>query len=256
MIREIILSIVVCGTVHAASAQQQLTPDAEIFQPEPKKVSPGNSTSLIPSDAIALFDGTNLNEWVSTKDITKPATWKLGDGILTVDKKAGDIQTKRKFMDYQLHLEWRIPRNITGEGQSRGNSGIILSSSFMYDFRYELQILDSYTNKTYVNGQAGAIYKQYVPLVNACKKPGEWQSYDIVWTAPRFNEDGSLKSAPRVTAFYNGILIQNNVELRSPEFYPKDPAYKKNEPTAIKLQSHGDPSEPISYRNIWVRELN
>jgi hypothetical protein len=218
-------------------------------------VTPGAQAGMPPSDAVILFDGTNLDQWVSTKD-KSPARWKVADGMLTVDKSVGNIETKRNFTNYQIHVEWRIPANITGTNQARGNSGLFLASTGPGDAGYELQILDSYENKTYVNGQAGAVYKQYIPLVNASRKPGEWQIYDVVWTAPTFNADGSLKTPASVTAFHNGVLIQNHVELKGETVYIGKPEYKKFGPGApIKLQAHGDPSEPISFRNIWVREL-
>ena len=221
----------------------------------PKVVTPGPTNGAPPSDAIILFDGSNLDQWVSTKD-KSPARWKVADGVITVDKSTGNIETKRSFTNYQLHLEWRIPENVTGEGQARGNSGLFLASTGPGDAGYELQILDSYENKTYVNGQAGSIYKQSSPLVNACRKPGEWQTYDVVWTAPTFNTDGSVKTPAYVTAFHNGALIQNHVELKGETVYIGKPEYKKYGPAApIKLQAHGDPSPPISFRNIWVREL-
>ena len=227
----------------------------EVWSPEPKIVTPGKTFSDAPSDAIILFNGKNLDEWVTTNDTTKGAGWKVADGIMTVDKTNGNIQTKRKFMDYQLHLEWRIPENITGSDQGRGNSGVFLASTGQGDAGYEMQVLDNYNNKTYVNGQAASIYKQYIPLANACKKPGEWQTYDIIWTAPRFNADGSLKSPARVTAFHNGVLVQNNVELKGVTLYIGSPFYKMHGASPLKLQAHGDKSEPISYRNIWIREL-
>jgi hypothetical protein len=201
-----------------------------------------------------LFDGTNLNEWVSTRD-QSPARWVVADGIMTVNKSSGNIETKRKFTDYQLHIEWRIPEGITGTGQGRGNSGIFLASTGNGDAGYEIQVLDSYENKTYVNGQAGAIYKQFPPLANANRKPGEWQTYDIVWTAPRFNADGSLQSPAYVTALHNGVLVQNHVALKGVTVYIGQPSYTPHGPSSIKLQSHGDPSPPISFRNIWLREL-
>ena len=173
----------------------------------------------------------------------------------TVNKGTGNIQTKRSFTNYQLHLEWKIPSDITGEGQVRGNSGLFLASTGAEDLGYEMQILDSYNNKTYSNGQAGSVYKQYIPLENATKKPGEWQCYDIVWTAPRFNTDGSLKSPAYLTAFHNGVLVQNHVEIKGLTVYIGKPEYKIHGPAPIKLQDHGDKSEPISFRNIWIREL-
>jgi alpha-3'-ketoglucosidase len=227
----------------------------EVWEPVPKVITPGKTIQDPPSDAIILFDGKNLDAWRSVKDTTQPAGWEIANGIITVNKKAGNIETKQRFMDYQLHIEWRIPENITGSDQARGNSGVFLASSGPGDNGYELQVLDNYNNKTYVNGQAGSIYKQAIPLVNACKKPGEWQSYDVIWTAPRFNNDSSLKSPARVTVFHNGVLVQNNFELKGLTLYIGKPYYKKHGASPVKLQAHGDPSEPISYRNIWIREL-
>jgi hypothetical protein len=228
--------------------------DTEVWEPVPKMVTPGPTDSAPPADAIVLFDGTNLDQWVSTRD-KSPAGWTVSNGVLTVNKPAGNIETKRSFKNYQLHIEWRIPENITGTDQGRGNSGVFLASTGIGDAGYELQILDSYNNKTYVNGQAGSIYKQYIPLVNASRKPGDWQAYDVIWTAPTFNADGSLKTPAYVTAFHNGVLIQNHVELKGETLYIGKPEYKQYDAAPIKLQAHGDRSEPISFRNIWVREL-
>jgi Domain of Unknown Function (DUF1080) len=242
----------------AASAQQQppkpKPEDTEVWEPVPLVVAPGATNTAPPSDAIVLFDGKNLDEWVATKDKT-PANWAIADGILTVDKKGGNIETKRSFKNYQIHLEWRVPVGVTGEGQARGNSGLFLASTGTGDSGYELQILDSYNNKTYVNGQAASVYKQSPPLVNAMRKPGEWNTYDVIWTAPTFNGDGSLKTPARVTAFHNGVLVQNNFELIGETLYIGKPFYKAYDRAPIKLQAHGDPSPPISFRNIWVREL-
>jgi len=243
-----------------AMAQEKQKTDAEraaeteVWQPEPKVVTPGKAFADAPSDAIVLFDGKNLDSWESVKD-GSAAQWTVGKGAVTVKKGTGNIQTKQTFTDYQLHIEWRIPENITGSNQARGNSGVFLASTGKGDSGYELQVLDCYNNKTYVNGQTGSIYKQAIPLANACKKPGEWQTYDVIWTAPRFNDDGSLKSAARVTVFQNGVLLQNNFELKGETAWIGQPAYHKHGPCPIKLQDHGDPSEPISYRNIWVRPL-
>ena len=179
----------------------------------------------------------------------------MAGGIFTVDKKAGNIETKRSFTNYQLHLEWRVPANITGTAQARGNSGLFLASLGKGDLGYELQILDSYQNKTYVNGMAGSIYKQLIPLANPARKPGEWQTYDVLWTAPTFQADGALQSPARVTVLFNGVVVQNNVALAGPTVYIGQPSYQKHGPAPIKLQAHGDPSEPLSFRNIWVREL-
>jgi len=246
-------------TKQPPSTQAQQPPkgkpeETEVWEPVPPVVTPGATDSAPPSDAIVLFDGKNLDEWVSVKDKT-PAKWVVADGVLTVDKKAGNIETKRSFKNYQLHLEWRIPVDVTGEGQARGNSGLFLASPGPGDDGYELQILDSYNNKTYVNGQAASVYKQSPPLVNAMRKPGEWQTYDVVWTAPTFNADGTLKTPAYVTAFHNGVLVQDHFQLTGQTLYIGKPFYKKHDSAPIKLQAHGDPSPPISFRNIWVREL-
>jgi hypothetical protein len=238
----------------AAPAQPGDPKLTEVWEPVPKVVTPGATDAAPPSDAIVLFDGSNLDQWVSTKD-KSPAKWAVADGVITVDKKTGHIETKRSFRNYQLHLEWRIPSNITGQDQGRGNSGLFLASTGPGDAGYELQILDSYNNRTYSNGQAASIYKQSIPLVNATRKPGEWQSYDVIWTAPVFNADGSVKSPARVTAFHNGVLVQNNFELKGETLYIGQPVYKKYDTAPIKLQAHNDKSEPISFRNIWIREL-
>jgi Domain of Unknown Function (DUF1080) len=227
--------------------------ETEVWSPEPKVVTPGDNGGA-PSDAIVLFDGKNLDEWVATKDHS-PAAWDVHDGIVTVNKKAGNIETKRRFHNYQLHLEWQEPLNISGQGQARGNSGLFLASTGAGDGGYELQILDSYNNKTYVNGMAASIYKQSIPLANAMRKPGEWQVYDVVWTAPIFNDDGTLKTPAYVTAFHNGVLVQNHFALKGETSYIGTPGYKKFDGAPIKLQAHGDPSLPISFRNIWIREL-
>ncbi len=228
----------------------------ELWEPEVKVVNPGTyNTTAAPADAIILFDGKNLNQWVSSKDPKTPAKWTVANGVFTVNKGTGNIQTKQEFQDYQLHIEWQIPANISGEGQGRGNSGLFLASTDGGDAGYELQILDSYNNRTYANGQAGSIYKQHPPLRNAMRKPGEWNSYDVIFTAPRFKEDGSLFSPARVTVLHNGVLIQNNTILSGPTQYIGLPTYKAHGKSAIKLQDHGDPSEPISFRNIWIREL-
>lgn len=237
-------------------SQKKMKPEeTEVWSPEPPVVTPGVSNAAPPSDAIILFDGKNLSEWVSVKNPGAPAEWIVEDGVMTVDKKAGNIQTRRSFKDYQLHIEWRIPVGIEGEGQARGNSGLFLASTGGGDDGYEIQILDNYNNKTYVNGQAGSVYKQYAPLVNANRPPGEWQTYDVIWTAPVFNKDGSLKSPARVTLLFNGILVQDNVALKGKTVYRGYPEYEAHGDSPIKLQAHGDASKPISFRNIWIRNL-
>ena len=230
----------------------------EKFAPVPKIVTPGNSPQDAPQDAIILFNGLNLDAWYGN-DSTKAPGWDIVDGIVTVNKKSGGIMTKQKFMDYQLHLEWEIPVNITGSGQARGNSGVFLAylgmKDGLFEQGYEVQIMDSYKNDTYVNGQNGSVYKQYAPLVNACKKPGEWQTYDIIWKAPRFNKDKSLKSPAYITVIQNGILIQNHVKVKGQTLWVGHPFYKPHGASPIRLQSHPDPSEPVSFRNIWIRPL-
>jgi hypothetical protein len=236
-------------------ARAQKPEDTEIYTPVPKVVTPGKNLGDAPSDAVVLFDGKNLDKWVITNNRDKPADWIVKDGILTVNKTSGNIETKQAFSSYQLHIEWKIPSTITGEGQARGNSGIFLASIGKGDAGYELQVLDSYNNKTYTNGMAGSIYKQFVPLANPARPPGEWQCYDVVWTAPTFNDDGSMKTPAKATVFFNGVLVENNVELLGPTRYIGKPVYEKHGPAPVKLQAHGDKSEPLSYRNIWIREL-
>ena len=258
MHKKLFISIAfIAAGVATANAQQKMKPeDTEYYTPVPPVVTPGKTCGAPPSDAIILFDGKDLSKWVETNDTTKQANWNVHNGIMTVNKQAGNIQTKQRFMDYQLHIEWKEPKDIAGSGQARGNSGLFLASTGKGDGGYEMQILDSYNNSTYVNGQAGAIYKQYPPLVNPNFPPGVWQSYDVVWTAPRFNDDGSLKSPAKVTAFFNGVLVQNNVKLKGPTLYIGNPSYTQpHGPSPIKLQAHGDKSIPISFRNIWVRPL-
>lgn len=247
-------------TAGFAAAQQQTSAkpeDTEVWTPVPKVVTPGPVNSAPPSDAILLFDGKSLDQWVSAQD-GSPARWTVADNVLTVAKNSGsgNIQTKQKFQDYQLHIEWKIPENITGSGQARGNSGVFLASTGPGDAGYELQILDSYGNSTYVNGMAGSLYKQAIPLANPARKPGEWQSYDVVWTAPRFNTDGTVKSPAYATVLFNGVLVENHFELQGETRYIGKPFYKAYDRAPIKLQAHGDKSEPVSFRNIWVRDLS
>ncbi|MCJ8210954.1 DUF1080 domain-containing protein [Mucilaginibacter sp. RS28] len=252
-----LLTALLAGGFYMAQAQNAKPEDTEVWEPAPKVVNPGKiNFASAPSDAIVLFDGKNLDQWVTVADRNKPADWIVKGDVLTVNKASGNIETKQSFTNYQLHIEWRVPANITGTGQARGNSGIFLASIGKGDAGYELQVLDSYENKTYVNGMAGSIYKQFIPLANPARKPGEWQAYDVIWTAPVFNQDGSLKSPARVTVFFNGVLVQNNTTLLGPTQYIGKPSYSVVHGAApIKLQAHGDKSEPLSFRNIWVREL-
>ena len=220
----------------------------EIWEPEVKIIQPGATDSDAPSDAIVLFNGSNVNsEWTDMQG--NPTKWIVKDGALISVKGAGYIKSRRKFGNFQLHIEWRTPSEVTGESQGRGNSGVFLQEL------YEVQVLDSYNNRTYRNGQAASIYKQYAPLVNVCRKPGEWQTYDIIYTAPTFGKDSLVYATPpRVTVLQNGVLVQNNVSLRGPTEYIGIPEYfiKKHGPGSILLQDHGN---PVGYRNIWIREL-
>lgn len=207
----------------------------EVWEPVPKRVNTGATNSAPPADAVVLFDGSSLDEWVNSAD-KAPAVWKVQGGTLTVVKQppVGNIETKRRFKNYQLHIEWLIPPNISGTGQDRGNSGLFLASTGPGDAGYELQILDSFENNTYVNGQAGSVYKQFPPLVNPSRKPGEWQVYDVVWTAPTFLSDGSLRTPAYLTAFHNGVLIQNHVALAGETVFRGKPAYRKYDAAPIK----------------------
>jgi len=216
----------------------------EVWEPVPPQVTAGEGTAP-PSDALVLFDGQDLSGW--RHDDGRAAEWRVADGAVTVVKGTGNLETRRSFADCQLHVEWRSPEVVEGEGQGRGNSGVFLQG------RYEVQVLDSYESRTYSNGQAGSIYKQHIPLVNACRPPGEWQTYDIVFEAPYFNEDGSVRRPAHVTVLHNGVLIQNHVELRGATAYIGAPRYERHGlAQPLMLQDHGN---PVSYRNIWIREL-
>ena len=227
--------------------------DTEVWTPEPPVVTPGPFVaSPPPADAVVLFDGHTTDAWVRAGG-NQPATWTVEDGTMKVDKRGGNIETRRRFTDYALHLEYLIPADIAGTGQGRGNSGCFLASTGGGDAGYELQILDSYRNKTYVNGMAGSLYKQAIPLANACRPPGEWSSYDVTWTAPRFDADGKRTEPAYATVRLNGVLVQDHVALRGPTVYVGTAVDKPYDAAPIKLQAHGDKSAPIRFRNIWVR---
>jgi hypothetical protein len=212
---------------------------------EPLVITPGKLNADPPSDAIVLFNGQNLSRWQSGDGTA--AKWRVINGYAEVAPGAGDIVTREKFGDSQLHIEWATPAVPKGEGQDRGNSGVFLME------RYEIQVLDSYANKTYYHGQAGAVYKQHAPLVNASRKPGEWQAYDIVFRAPRFDEQGKVIERARITVFHNGVLIQNNVEIYGITYNDRPALYMAHSPQEpIRLQDHGNPTR---YRNIWIRRL-
>jgi len=220
----------------------------EVMEPAVKIVKPGATDREAPADAIILFDGTDVSrEWEDTRG--NPSKWTVKDGTLISVKGSGYIQTKRKFGSIQLHIEWKSPSEVIGDSQGRGNSGVFLQE------RFEVQVLDSYNNPTYRHGQAASIYKQYPPLVNVSRGPGEWQTYDIIFTAPTFNKDSlTYFTPPRVTVLHNGVLVQNNVSLHGPTDYTRIPAVaiKWHGPASLQLQDHGN---PVAYRNIWVREL-
>lgn len=230
-----LLSITVIISVYSQPEKMDQT------HTEPRVITPGNGSSA-PSDAIVLFDGTSFSQWCG--EMNGEVKWMFENGAMTVVKDAGSIFTKQSFGDCQLHVEWRAPETVFGEGQGRGNSGVIFQK------RYELQVLDSYNNPTYFDGQAGSIYNQSVPLVNACRKPGEWQTYDVVFMGPRYNSNGELEIPPRITVFQNGVLVQNNFVIKGVSM-PRVTfdAYFKG---PLQLQDHGN---PVSYKNIWIREL-
>ncbi len=217
----------------------------EVWGPVPAQVEPGKNNAP-PSDAVILFDGNDLSAWTKADD-SGDAEWDVENGILTVKPGTGAIRTRNAFGDCQLHIEWRTPQEVKGKGQGRGNSGVFLMG------RYEIQVLDSWDNRTYANGQAGSVYKQHIPLVNASLPPGEWQSYDIVFMAPRFASDGELEKPATITVFQNGVLIQNHVELKGPSVFIGYPSYSPHpERLPIQLQDHNN---SVSYRNIWIRDL-
>jgi hypothetical protein len=243
-IRHVLALALVALTSRVLGAQGDPTA-TEVWEPVPKVVTPGIGT-LPPSDAIVLFGGKDMSEWVRAADGSAPR-WTVADGAMITGHSAGDIRTKRAFGDCQLHIEWKTPAKVEGNGQGRGNSGVF----FMQ--RYEVQVLDSYDNRTYSNGQAASLYKQYIPLVNASRKPGEWQAYDIIFRAPVFAADGSVTTPAYVTVLHNGVLVQDHVALKGGTVYIGQPEYQKHgakEP--IQLQDHGN---PVSYRNVWIREL-
>ena len=258
MKKTVLLSTALLAMAITANAQRRTNQDSlakesaktEVWEPVPKMVTPGVTAADAPSDAIVLFNGKDVSQL--QKENGGAVGWKIDDdGALTVVKGSGNVATKQSFGSCQLHIEWRQPATIAGSSQTRGNSGIFFMG------KYELQVLDSYNNPTYVNGQAGSIYKQHIPLVNASRKPGEWQTSDVVFTAPKFAADGNVLSPARITVLHNGILVQNNVEIKGSTQWIGQPKYEKHgDKEPIVLQDHGrDGGQPMSYRNIWIREL-
>ena len=250
----LLAAALICAASLSAQEKKYPEPEAmkpgmtEFWTPQPKVVTPGDiKTNTAPSDAIVLFDGKDLSKWQNSKG--EAADWIVKNGIMTVDKSKGDILTRQKFGSFQLHIEWCVPSDIQGESQARGNSGIFLQDM------YEVQILDCYKNETYMNGMTGSIYKQTPPLVNAMRKPGEWNVYDIIYTAPVFKEDGTYLYPPFVTVIQNGIVLQNHTQIRGTTEYIGHPQVRKHGDGPIRLQMHGDPSKAISFRNIWIRPM-
>jgi hypothetical protein len=253
MKKQLLVLACILACTQFASAQKKINIDSlagllEVWVNVPL-VTPGQMNTDAPSDATILYNGNGLGAF--QKKDGSAAGWKIdADGAVTDIKGAGDLITKEAFGNCQLHLEFREPAEVKGSGQARGNSGVYIMG------KYEIQVLDSYNNSTYSNGQAGAVYKQHVPLVNASRKPGEWQAYDIIFTAPVFKENGDLESPARVTVMHNGVLIQNNVTILGPTDWVMKPVYKKHAAKLpLMLQDHGDDGNPISYRNIWIRNL-
>ncbi|HEX3534193.1 MAG TPA: DUF1080 domain-containing protein [Gemmatimonadaceae bacterium] len=241
-------ALVASFTLIAAMTSDLPAQEAGPFPPpklEPRIVTAGRTSADPPSDAVVLFDGKNLASWRSSDG--SPAKWQVIDGYMEVVAGTGDIHSAESFGDCQLHIEWATPSIVKGEGQERGNSGVFLMD------HYEVQVLDSYDNKTYFHGQAGSVYKQYAPLVNASRPPGQWQTYDIIFRAPRFDEQGKPIERARVTVLHNGVLIQNNVEIFGNTYHDRPAVYTAHPPLQpLKLQDHGN---PVRYRNIWIRRL-
>ena len=224
------------------NAQKIAQSEQEIYNSEPKLVVPGNFSSA-PSDAIVLFDGSNFSSWHHSKS-KNSVRWILNnDKSFTIKTGTGSIETKKEHGSIQLHIEWKSPIENKGEGQMRGNSGIFFQG------RYEVQILNSYQNKTYPDGQAGSIYKQHIPLVNSMRPTGEWQDYDIIFNAPKYNDTGKIIKSGSFTVFHNGVLIQNNVEIKKPTISIENDTRK-----TLMLQDH-DQNGTVSYRNIWMRKI-
>ena len=245
------IAMIVMGMAPSASAQGQIGYEVhDGRRPQPTVITPGTFSTQDqpgkpPSDAIVLFDGTDLSNWESVKGGDAP--WKVVDGAIQNVPGSGDIQTRQQFGDVQLHVEWLEPQGTQGRSQERGNSGVFLQG------RYEMQVLDNYKSETYADGMAGAIYGQYPPLVNACRPQGEWQTYDIIFHAAKLQNGKVIKPA-RVTAFFNGVLVQDNTDLIGPTGHQILASYPESLPDKgpLQLQDH---NHPVRYRNIWVREL-
>lgn len=237
-------ALIAFAALASAAQERKAWEIHDMNRPAPPVVDPGTA-GRPPADAVVLFDGKDLSQWRSAKGA--PAGWKVENGYMEVLKGTGGIQTVQGFGDCQLHIEWMAPKPAVGEGQDRGNSGVFLMGM------YEVQVLDSYQSRTYADGQAAAIYGQQPPMVNASRPPGEWQAYDIVFEAPRFGADGSLKKPARVTVLHNGVVVQHAETPTGPTAHKARPPYKAHaDKLPLGLQDH---SHPVRYRNIWIREL-
>ena len=251
--RPVLIAVAALAVISSVGMSLALVQQPELPGPypppkeEPAIVTPGKTDNDPPSDAVVLFNGKDLSGWVSQTDGRSPAVWDIRDGYMQVKPRTGGIVSKQEFGSCQLHIEWATPEVVKGEAQGRGNSGVFLMG------RYEVQVLDSYNNKTYFHGQAGSIYKQHAPLVNASRGPGEWQSYDIIFHAPTFDEQGKVTKRARMTVLHNGVLIQDNAEVYGLTWHDKPALYIAHGPKGpISLQDHGD---LVRFRNIWVRPL-
>lgn len=236
----------------AATARSQVStewPIHSLTRPKPPVIDPGPATepALPPSDAIVLFNGHDLSDWRNADSSSVPARWKVGPGYMEVVSGTGNIATTRTFGDAQVHVEWQTPTPAAGEGQERGNSGVFLMG------KYEVQVLDSYDNSTYADGQAAAMFGQYPPLVNASRPPGQWQTYDIIWHGPRWSPGATVPVPARITVFHNGVLVQDNVTLTGPTAFMHRPPYTHDpDQLPLVLQDH---HSAVRFRNIWFRPL-
>jgi hypothetical protein len=247
----LLLTLGLALALPAAAHAQAMTdwPQHSLDRPTPPVVDPGpyRQSAPPPADATVLFNGHDLSNWENADSAGKPARWKVANGYIEVAPHTGDISTKDAFGDCQLHIEWSTPSPPTGDGQERGNSGVYMAKT------YEVQVLDSYHNPTYADGQAAAIFGQYPPLVNASRPPGQWQTYDIIWHGPRFTTTGTLMRPARITVFHNGVLVQDNVTLTGPTAFKRRPPYAA-QPARMPLELQ-DHTYPVRFRDIWVRAI-
>ncbi len=242
---KVLFAVALLSVIGLAAEQTAQWAVHDMNRPAPVVVTPGQTPQDAPSDAMVLFNGTDLSKWCSAGD-GLDAKWKVAEGYMEVTAKGGDIQTRDSFGSCQLHVEWRTPDEVKGDSQGRGNSGIFLMS------KYELQVLDCFENPTYADGQAGAIYGQNPPLVNAVKKPGEWQTYDVIFHAPKFEGDKTVKPGT-ITVLLNGVLVQDHWEIKGTTFHKVEARYEPHaDKMPLKLQDHGN---PMRFRNIWIRPL-